>query len=64
MKKVGNNSKTSRGGAREGAGRPKGQTKKKVSISVDSEIWEKALLKSGAKGSKLVSSLLADYVER
>lgn len=62
MNKVGNNSK--RGGAREGAGRPvTGQTKAKISISVDSNILDKALGKWGGKVSPLVEKLLQSYVE-
>lgn len=62
MKKVGKESK--RGGAREGAGRPEtGQTKAKTSISVNSEVLEKALQKWGGKLSPLVEKLLRSYLE-
>jgi hypothetical protein len=61
MKKVGKESK--KGGARPGAGRPEGQTKSKVSISVDSETLEKALGKWGGKLSPLVEKLLRSYLE-
>lgn len=57
--KVGNKSK--RGGAREGAGRPPGQTKTKISVSVDSEILEKSLEKWGGKKSALIENLLMEY---
>jgi hypothetical protein len=60
MKKVSNISK--RGGARDGAGRPIGQTKEKISISVDSEILKRALTKWGGKTSPLIEKLLQDYL--
>ena len=60
MKKVGN--KSNAGGVRPGAGRPPGQTKKKISISVDNEVLDKALLKWGGKTSPLVEKLLQDYI--
>jgi len=60
MKKVGN--KSNRGGAREGAGRPEGQTKEKISISVNRETLSKALKKWGGKKSPLVEKLLQEYV--
>jgi len=61
MKKVGNKSK--RGGAREGAGRPSGQTKIKISISVDAESLGAALNKWGGKKSPLFEKLLQDYTK-
>lgn len=61
MKKVGKESK--KGGARPGAGRPEGQTKSKVSVSVDSETLETALAKWGGKLSPLVEKLLRSYSE-
>jgi uncharacterized protein (DUF4415 family) len=61
MKKAGRESR--RGGARPGAGRPAGQTKSKVSVSVDSDILEKALTKWGGKVSPLMEKLLRSYVE-
>jgi hypothetical protein len=61
MKKVGNISK--RGGARENAGRPSGQTKDKISISVDRETLSKALKKWGGKKSPLFEKLLQDYTK-
>ena len=60
MKKVGN--KSNRGGAREGADRPEGQTKEKISISVNRETLSKALKKWGGKKSPLVEKLLQEYV--
>lgn len=60
MKKVGIESK--RGGARNGAGRPEGQTKSKVSVSIDAETLEAALAKWGGKLSPLVEKLLRDYL--
>lgn len=63
MKKVGIKSKL--GGAREGAGRPKGQTKKKVSVSLDAETLDAALEKwGGDKTSQLLDSLLKEYVKK
>jgi hypothetical protein len=59
MKKVGN--KSNRGGAREGAGRTPGQTKEKISVSVDAQVLRKALDKWGGKTSPLVEKLLQDY---
>jgi hypothetical protein len=59
MKKVGNKSK--RGGPREGAGRHPGQTKEKISVSVDAQVLRKALDKWGKKTSPLVEKLLQDY---
>lgn len=61
MIKVGKESK--RGGMRLGAGRPEGQTKSKVSVSVDSETLESALKKWDGKLSPLVEKLLRDYIE-
>jgi hypothetical protein len=61
MKKVGN--KSNRGGAREGAGRPTGQTKKKISISVTGKVLEAALLKWKGKASPLIEKLLQSYVD-
>lgn len=61
MKKVGK--KSNRGGAREGAGRPSGQTKRKISVSVDGDILDAALLKWGGKVSPLVEKLLKSYVK-
>jgi hypothetical protein len=62
MKKVGNNSK--RGGARDGAGRrPTGQTKEKISISVDRKTLANAMMKWGGKKSPLFEKLLQDYLK-
>jgi hypothetical protein len=61
MKKVGKESK--QGGARPGAGRPEGQTKSKVSVSIDSDTLEAALKKWGGKLSPLVEKLLRTYTE-
>ena len=60
MKKVGKES--NKGGARPGAGRPVGQTKAKVSVSVDEETLNAALQKWGGKLSPLVEKLLRDYL--
>ena len=60
MKKVGNDSRV--GGAREGAGRPLGQTKTKISVSVDSKTLEGALNCWSGKTSQLVEKLLAQYL--
>lgn len=61
MKKVGKESK--RGGPRGGAGRPPGQTKRKISISVDRTILEAALLKWNGKASPLIEKLLQTYLQ-
>ena len=61
MKKVGKESK--KGGARKGAGRPKGLTKRKISVSVDSGILDAALKKWGGKTSPLIEKLLQDYLK-
>lgn len=63
MKKVGKESNL--GGAREGAGRPKGRTKRKISVSIDEETLEAALTKwGGSKTSQLMNSLLEEYVKK
>jgi len=62
MKKVGR--KSNLGGAREGAGRPRGETKKKVSVSLDRETLEAALAKWGGKTSRLLDKLLKEYVDK
>jgi hypothetical protein len=59
-KKVGKKSK--RGGARPGAGRPEGQTKTKISVSVDTAALEKAQKIWGGKTSQLVETLLEEYL--
>lgn len=59
MKKVGKESK--RGGTRPGAGRPEGKTKEKISVSVDSEVLQKALSGWKGKTSQLVEMLLSSY---
>lgn len=59
-KKVGKES--NRGGARPGAGRPEGQTRVKISVSVDSKSLESALEHWGGKTSQLVDRLLTEYV--
>jgi hypothetical protein len=63
MKKVGH--KSNRGGWRERAGRKKtGQTKQKVSVSVDRKILRNSLAKWQNRASKsgLVEMLLREYV--
>ncbi len=60
MKKVVKKSKA--GGARPGSGRPPGQTKKKISVSVDERILTQALDKWGGKASPLVEKLLRSYL--
>ena len=60
MKKVGKESK--RGGHRKGSGRPPGTTKRKISVSVDQENFDLAIKKWGDKPSKLIDSLIKDYV--
>jgi hypothetical protein len=62
MKKVGNKSK--RGGWREKAGRKKtGQTKEKISVSVDRKVLQTSLAKwqNRASTSGLVETLLREY---
>lgn len=59
MKKVGIESK--KGGARQGAGRPEGKTKQKISVSVDSKLLEESLEMWKGKTSQLVEQLLKDY---
>lgn len=60
-KKVGLISK--KGGKREGAGRPRGSTKTKISVSIDEEILEKALAKWDGKTSQLIEKLLQNYLD-
>ena len=60
-KKVRNISK--KGGAREGAGRPKGITKTKISVSVDASTLKKALTKWEGPTSPLIEKLLQNYIE-
>jgi hypothetical protein len=60
MKKVGN--KSNRGGARAGAGRPRGQTKIKTSVSIDEATLRSALAKWNGKLSPLVEKLLRYYL--
>jgi hypothetical protein len=50
------------GGARKGAGRPEGATKEKICVSVNSQNWQAALSRWKKKGSWLVDSLIADFV--
>lgn len=59
MKKVGKESK--RGGAREGAGRPEGQNKTKISVSVTTSTLNRALAKWTGKTSQLFEKLLQEY---
>jgi hypothetical protein len=60
MKKVGTKSKM--GGARPGAGRPRGQTKIKTSVSIDEETLKAALTKWDGKLSPLLEKLLREYL--
>ena len=54
-----------RGGLRNGAGAPKtGVSKKKICISVDWMIWYYALSNWRGNKSRLVESLLSDFVEK
>ena len=58
-----NESKTStHGGARAGAGRPKGVTKLKICVSVDAELWEAAVTRWDGMSSHLVDFLIRQYV--
>jgi hypothetical protein len=61
MKKVGKESNL--GGARPGAGRPKGQTKTKVTVSIDSDVLKRASEKWEGKLSPLMEKLLRSYLE-
>lgn len=61
MNKVGKESNI--GGARPGAGRPKGQTKSKVTVSIDSDVLAGAVEKWNGKLSPLVEKLLRSYLE-
>jgi len=61
MKKVGKESNV--GGARPGAGRPSGQTKSKVSVSIDSDVLRHSLEKWDGKLSPLVEKLLRSYLD-
>ena len=54
---------SNRGGARVGAGRPKGRKKVKISVSVSREIWNTALSRWKNKGSRLVDMLLDRWVK-
>jgi hypothetical protein len=57
--------KSNRGGARPGAGRPKGSGEKmKICVSVNERNWQAALSKWKKKGSWLVDWLVADFVKR
>jgi len=52
------------GGARAGAGRPKGTgTKTKICVSVTAQHWQSALSRWGGKGSNLIDLLLSRFVE-
>ena len=55
--------KSKRGGARAGSGRPPGQTKKKISISVDEAVLGAALTKWKGKTSALIEKLLQSYLD-
>ena len=53
------------GGRRPGAGRPPtGIMKAKISISVTTEQWEKALKMWDGKPSHLVDKLVCEYVDK
>jgi len=53
------------GGARAGAGRPKGSgTKAKICVSVTETVWQSALNRWNGKGSQLVDLLLGRFVAR
>jgi hypothetical protein len=51
------------GGARPGAGRPPGETKIKICVSVDSETWQSAVNQWKDKGSRLVDRLILAYIK-
>lgn len=61
MKKMGDTS--TRGGARQGAGRPKGGTKTKLSVTIDTTLHEKAKMISNGNFSSLVESVLMDHIK-
>lgn len=50
------------GGSRTGAGRPKGEDKAKICISVERKLWQDALSKWRKGPSALVENLLSEYV--
>jgi hypothetical protein len=52
------------GGARKGAGRPEGETKEKICVSVNRENWQAALRIWKEKQSWLVDALLTDFINR
>lgn len=52
------------GGARPGAGRKDVKTKKKISVSVNEQIWQAALNHWQDAASRLVENLLKVYVEQ
>jgi hypothetical protein len=62
MKKVRNIS--NRGGARQGAGRPQGISKTKLSVSIDKTLHQQVKKKSGGNISGLVETILMDYMQR
>ena len=56
--------KDRRGGARKGAGRPKGSGKKtKICVSINKQKWHDALESWTGKASHLVEKLVLAYVE-
>jgi len=65
MKNVPLEQKGKHGGRRPGSGRKAGTgTKRKISITVNENILERALQKWDDKTSRLFNHLLAGYVER
>lgn len=51
------------GGAREGAGRPRGSgAKTKICVSVTEAVWHAALSRWNGKGSNLVDDLLVQFL--
>jgi hypothetical protein len=56
--------KPSWGGARKHAGRPRGASKMKISVSVDRENWQTALKTWNGKASGLVDELIGEYALR
>lgn len=50
-----------RGGARDGAGRPSGITKKKICVSVDMKLWQHASSNWSGTASKLVELALREH---
>jgi hypothetical protein len=51
------------GGARKNAGRPRGASKVKISVSVNEKNWRSALKSWDGTASGLIDKLIADHVK-